>query len=681
MDMYIPKVKLRSCHHPKWFNSHIRHQIKCIRTLRRKTRHHFTTSNLHRLINAEDSLQHSLFTAKSNYELNLINSYARSKDPNVFHYLKNLAKSDSVPPALQSDSTVLESDIDKANAFNEYFYSVFTQSSFTLPDVSELPSVPDSLSNISFTLDDIYQALLSLQPNKASGLDNIGPRIIKNCADSLVEPLHHLFSLSLNCMDIPVEWKQHTIVPVFKSGDKTNLRNYRPISLLSSISKVLERLVCDRVTKFISDSIFCNQFGFQKHKSTLQQLLLYFNDLCSSNNTTDTIYLDFTKAFDSVPHNELLFKLWSTGITGNLWLWFKSYLTNRTQRVSINNCLSDLLPVTSGVPQGSILGPILFIIYINDLPSVVIHSKLLLFADDAKCYRSIHNPLDSHSLQLDLDSLTIWSHKNHLYFKPAKCNSIRFRPNPHSPEENSYSVDNCIITDKFSYCDLGIIFSANLSWRPHYEHIVAKAYRALGLLRHTFKHSSSTQVKKALYLHVVRSCLLYCSPLWKPYLVQDIILLERVQRRSSKFILNDYSSDYKTRLAKLNLLPLMYIYELTDILFFIKSLKTPTYSFDITKYVSFTRHNTRSSDTKLCHQVSTNNITANSYFFRLPRLWNSLPIVDLSLPYNVIKKKLLLFFWNHFIANFDSNNNCTLHFLCPCHNCAKSPHTFNFNKL
>jgi len=121
-----------------------------------------------------------------------------------------------------------------------------------------------------------------------------------------------------------------------------------------------------------------------------------------------------------------------------------------------------------------------------------------------------------------------------------------------------------------------------MSWCPHYEHIVAKAYMALGLLHHTFKHSNSTQVKKVLYLHVVRSCLLHCSPVWKPYLVQDIILLERVQYHSSKFILNDYSSDYKTRLTKLNLLPLMHIYEFTDILFYIKSLKTPNY---ITKHI------------------------------------------------------------------------------------------------
>ena len=487
--------------------------------------------------------------------------------------------------------------------------------------------------------------------------------------------------LSLNSHSIPGDWKQHTIIPVYKSGDKSTLKNYRPISLLCSISKLLESLIYNKIIEFMRKSISCHQFGFQKHKSTLQQLLLYFNDLCISKSPVDTIYLDFTKAFDSVSHNELLLKLWSIGINGNLWQWFACYLNNRIQCVSVNNCLSTPLPVISGVPQGSILGPLLFLIYINDLPLAVTSSKLLLFADDAKCYKTIHNLPDIHSLQLDLDSLTNWSHTNHIFFKTSKCNSIRFKPNSGALDEDPYRIDNCEVSKKVSHRDLGIIFSANMSWSCHYEHIVSKAYRALGLLRHSFKCSNSITTKKALYLYIVRSYLLYCSPLWRPHQVQHVMLLERVQRRASKFILNDYSIDYKSRLIKLNLLPLMYIYELTDILFFIKSIKTSNNSFDITEFISFSSSNTRSLGTKLCHRVSINNITLNSYFFRLPRLWNSFPIIDISLPYDIIKRKLISFLWSHFSSNFDSNNNCTLHFLCPCCRCAKLPHTSNYTKL
>ena len=162
------------------------------------------------------------------------------------------------------------------------------------------------------------------------------------------------------------------------------------------------------------------------------------------------------------------------------------------------------------------------------------------------------------------------------------------------------------------------MFSVTLQWRPHYENITAMAYKIFGLLRRIFKNSISFEAKKLLYIFLVRSCLLYCSPLWWPHLIQDISLLEKVQRRVTKAILNDYTSDYKSCLIKLQLLPLMYIYELSDILFFIKSVKSPNNSFDIMNYVSFSRSTTRSSGTKLCHRVTDNCISSNSYFTEFP---------------------------------------------------------------
>ena len=171
--------------------------------------------------------------------------------------------------------------------------------------------------------------------------------LLKSCASFLIHPLHYLFSLSLQTSVIPSEWKVHTIKPIFKSDDKSNVKNYCPISLLSNVSKVLERIIYDKSLQVVSNLITYTQFGFCKHKSTLQQLLLYFNDLCSSDHPTHSIYLDFSKAFDRVPHNILLNKLWYIGINNNLWSWFQCYLTNRFQRVSINHCLSDPLPVKS----------------------------------------------------------------------------------------------------------------------------------------------------------------------------------------------------------------------------------------------------------------------------------------------------------------------------------------------
>ena len=192
----------------------------------------------------------------------------------------------------------------------------------------------------------------------------------------------------------------------------------------------------------------------------------------------------------------------------------------------------------------------------------------------------------------------------------------------------------------------------------------------LGLIWRTFSNSNSVNSKKLLYTSLVRSLLVYGSQVWRPYLLKDINVIENIQRRSTKFILNDYTSDYKYRLLSLQLLPLAMLLELNDILFFVKSLKEPTAAFDISSYFSFSSNSTRSSSHhKLVHKLARTNITKNSYFHRLPRLWNSLPPIDLSLSFLSIKHNLKQFFWNHFINNFDPNNPCTYHFLCPCHKC------------
>ena len=337
------------------------------------------------------------------------------------------------------------------------------------------------------------------------------------------------------------------------------------------------------------------------------------------------------------------------------------------------------MPVKSGVPQGSILGPLLFLLFINDLPTTVKHSNILSFADDTKCYKVIRNILDTTLLQSDLESVFKWSTENQLFFNINKCTVLPFKSKS-SSDANCYSIDNNIVSSKSSHRDLGIIFSTNLSWSAHYESIISKAYRSFGLLRRVFSNIHSIKAKKDLqvYISIVRSNLLYCSPLWRPYLIKDI---ERIQRRASKYILGDYTSDYKTRLIKLNLLPLMYIYELLDILFFIKSYKSPINSFNIFQYVTFNNSFTRSRDKKLIHIASNNLVNSNSYFCRISRLWNALPVIDITSSLTAIKSKLLSFLWNHFLLNFSSNSNCSLHFLCPCNKCSLSPAISNFNLL
>ena len=184
-----------------------------------------------------------------------------------------------------------------------------------------------------------------------------------------------------------------------------------------------------------------------------------------------------------------------------------------------------------------------------------------------------------------------------------------------------------------------------------------------------------------MYVSLIRSKLLYCSPIWRPHLLTDIKALENVQRRATKFILNSYDSNYHLRLLDLQLLPLMMVLEINDILFFIKSLKEPSDHFDISRFVTFCSGQTRSASyVKLKHVlVTTNNSTRNFYFNRLPRLWNSLPRIDMSQPITSIKSKLYKLFWNHFTTNFDPGNVCSFHYLCPCAKCWSLPVSFNFD--
>jgi len=229
---------------------------------------------------------------------------------------------------------------------------------------------------------------------------------------------------------LPNEWKIHKIIPIFKSGNRVLVKNYHPISLLSTTSKVLERIIFNKTVSYISSMINPAQFGFLKNRSTTQQLILF---LSNNRHQLDVIYLDISKVFDSVSHSHLLSKLLTFNIGGEIWSWFKAYITNRNQFVSINNCNSCLLPVESGVPQGSILGPLLFILYMNDLPDAVFFSNVFLFADDTKCFQHICSTSDSNLLQNDVNYLSNWSLTSHLSFYPSKSCHLSFNQKNSKP--------------------------------------------------------------------------------------------------------------------------------------------------------------------------------------------------------------------------------------------------------
>ena len=581
MTFFIPKVRLRRHQYPRWFTPELRHLSKCLHTLRKKVSKKPTPYLCNKLEKQTSNLCDKIQSAKSLYESRLVANFAGNCNSKIYDYIQSLSNSSTIPSTVFLNTESATSDSEKADLFNTFFHSVYkpSLSNPSLPPSSEPTLTYPNITNISFTELDVFSALSSLDPAKSMGVDCIGSKLLKHCALALYIPLHHLFSLSISKHSIPSEWKHHSITPIYKSGEKSLISNYRPVSLLCITSKVLERLIYDNLSKFVLSHgiISPSQFGFLKYRSTTQQLLVFLDNvhrILNSNDACDVIYLDFKKAFDSVPHHELLSKIWNIGITGNLWKWFREYLNNRIQHVSINGSNSSILPVLSGVPQGSILGPLLFLLFINDLPQYVLHSIPLLFADDTKCLSPISSPLDCQLLQSDLDKLSNWSFEWRLLFNESKCTLLSFSSNDYSsPNIFPYYINNCEITSCTHHKDLGITMSCDLSWSMHIAQISSKAYRILGLLRRTFSATNSITTRKSLYISLVRSQLLYGSQIWRPVLIKDIKSLEQIQRRATKFILNGHYTDYKSRLLKLHLLPLMMTLELQDILFFVRSLK------------------------------------------------------------------------------------------------------------
>ena len=357
----------------------------------------------------------------------------------------------------------------------------------------------------------------------------------------------------------------------------------------------------------------------------------------------------------------------------------KAYLDSRQQCVCVDNNLSNFLPVSSGVPQGSILGPLLFLVYVNDLSSYISTSKVFSYADDTKLCHGISCPNDSHELQADIDNILSWSSDSLLSLHPDKTFAISFCSPRIRKFDHSYDVLNGNpISSRISGRDLGVNLSSDLSWSPHIQEILGKAYRSFHLIRRTFhSESTPTHIKKHLYLALVLPLLTYASPVWRPKLLKDITALESFQRRATKYLLNyPRSADYKSRLTMLQILPIMYRLELNDVMFYIKSKKNPSLHFNISDHI--TEHSnlttTRSQSAfKLKHMHSSTNTNRHFYFNRLPRLWNSLPPLDPNLPTPTIKTKIVRHLIDHFLNNFDSLNPCSFHLLCPCNTCSSLP--------
>ena len=342
--------------------------------------------------------------------------------------------------------------------------------------------------------------LAHLDPTKATGPDGIPARVLRECSYGNAPSLCSLFNHSLRTGTVPSEWISAG-APIHKKYKTELAINYRPISLLSIISKVLERCVCNRFCEHIRDSTNEAQHGFIHGRSRATQLLSTLHrigQLLDKNTQTDILFLDFAKAFDSVDHVILLRKLKHYGIAGNLYRWFSDYLHNRTQRVVVEGAASSWSPVTSGAPQGSILGLMLFLVFINDFPDVIPESTSTgLYADDTKLYREISTLEDCSQLQEALSCADVWSKDDNINFNPSKCKILTFSRRK-TPFLFDYYLGSSELKRVNDEVDLGITVTSNLSWTTHINKIKVKANRLLGLLRRTCSLLTDHSIRRTL---------------------------------------------------------------------------------------------------------------------------------------------------------------------------------------
>ena len=386
--------------------------------------------------------------------------------------------------------------------------------------------------------------MANIKENKATGPDGIPGKILKMCANELADVYRLLFQASLDQGALPDDWKDACIVPLFKKGDRSKAENYRPVSLTSISSKLLEHIVHSNIMDHLDKFGFLNdaQHGFRQKRSCETQLITTLNDFsdCLNNKEQiDAILLDFSKAFDKVDHEGLLLKLEHAGINGNLLLWIRSFLIGINQKVMVEGAVSESRPVISGVPQGTVLGPLLFLIYINDIDNKISSgTKIRLFADDSLLYRTIKTDEDSAILQNDLNQLQEWEKTWKMEFHPHKCQLIRIT-NKVKPISNNYAIHNITLQETASAKYLGIFIDNKLKWKEQYNYIIKKANNIIAFLQRNI-NSCPASVKSQCFQTLVRPVLEYGCAVWDPHHQIDIERIEKVQKRAARFATGNY---------------------------------------------------------------------------------------------------------------------------------------------
>ena len=551
---------------------------------------------------------------------------------------------------LSMNNVIFTSDWDKAAILNQYFESVFTNDNNILPDFPM--RVNDCIDDIHVSPSIVLKILKKLKVNSAAGPDRLPPVFFNKTASVIAYPLSVIFRNLIDLRSLPSEWKISHVTPVFKKGAPTDPSNYRPISLNSCCCKILESIIAQDLLEFLDTHklISKHQHGFLKKHSTTTNLLESLNDWSvslSNNRSVVVAYIDFHRAFDSISHVKLIHKLKAYGIGGNLLAWISVFLINRFQRVRVGSSLSNLGPVISGVPQGSVLGPLLFNLFVNDLtdffdPSV--HSKL--YADDVKIYSDISDPTLSSNIQIHLDAIKLWASKWQLVISESKCNILHLSLSKSKSRPN-FSFSDSAIPSVDSVSDLGILFDSHLCFRSHINNIVCRAKQRAALIHRCFFSRDIGNLVRAFKVYV--RPLVECSPqIWSPSNVGLINLIESIQRSFTKRLPGFQNLSYSDRLTKLKLQSLEHRRLIFDLMLCYKIVHGSSAILFSDFFSLPNNQNLRGHPFRISIPIARNNIRKHFFAVRVIPIWNSLPLNLVTSPTEAIFKRRIL---KHNLAN------------------------------
>ncbi len=567
--------------------------------------------------------------ARRAFEMNVAKQ--AKKNPKAFwQYVNSKRKYRDNVADLNINGGSATTDQQKAYALSDFYKKVFTQEDINSNPYFEERQVDSALDDINFTQKDVEDLLKELNVNKSQGPDLLHPRLLFEARREISRPLFIIFRKSLDTGTLPEDWKYANITPIYKNkGSKNETTNYRPVSLTSVVCKILEKVIRKQIVHHMKrNKLFSSyQHGFLEKRSCLSNLLTTMEDwtqILEDKGAVECVYLDFMKAFDTVPHQKLLKKLHGYQITGKVYSWISQFLTGRHQRVIVNGTPSKEEKVVSGVPQGSVLGPTLFLVFINDLPETV-DVSVRIFADDTKIFNKICNRNDQEKLQGSLSKLEEWSKKWEMKFHPEKCKVLHIGKEQEAFQYKMTANGNPVELEYVTKeKDLGVLVDDTLSFEQHAEESINKANRILAIIRRSFTYLDKDMLL-LLYKSLVRPHLEYGNVIWNPKLKRVKRSIEAVQRRATRMVPELAHLSYQERLEQLKLPTLVYRRQRADMLETYKILHN---EYDIDQEIFFKcpgNSRTRGHSLKIFKDRVENTTRRHFFSNRVVNMWNELP--------------------------------------------------------